>query len=282
MIRSAIVAIVLAASLMACGCSTRNNADSASGASEEWRLRTLEEKSLQFQNAQMELASRMNTLEGRVKDLEAAPRLGEQNLRPQETKPAPLMTSDDLPTPGPVMKHDESLTSAEWDKYPDATAGTKAKESTAATKAKEPVAKQRAKATPKKYPLKKAEDPAGKAAYDKALKLVLAGQAEPGRAALEAFLGSNPKSSLAANAQYWIGETWYHQKRYAEAVVAFKQVHQDHPKHSKAPAALLKIGYSYAALGDKDNARFYLDVLVQDYPKSEPASLARQRLKSLK
>lgn len=273
MIRSVTVAVVLAALLLIGGCSAKNSADTMSGASEEWRLRNLEEKSLQFQNAQMELTSRLNTLEGHVHDLKAASTLGGQDLQPQESAPKPLMTSDDLPTPGPVKKQEQALTPGEWDKYPDATAPAKA---TA------PAPKSAAKVTPKKSAPKKAAEPAGQAAYDKALKLVLAGKDEPGRSAMEAFLSSNTKSPLAANAQYWIGETWYHQKRYAEAVVAFKKVHQEHPKHSKAPAALLKIGYSYAALGDKDNARFYLGVLTQDYPKSELASLARDRLKGLK
>ncbi|BBD07220.1 tol-pal system protein YbgF [Desulfovibrio ferrophilus] len=282
MVRFVIVATTLVALLMTCGCSARSSSESASGASEEWRLRNLEEKSLQFQNAQMELASRLNSLEGRVQDLEAAPRLGEQDIRPQETKPEPLMTSDDLPTPGPVMKKEEPAKPSDWDKYPDATAKTKAMDKTATDKAMKAAAKPASKPASKKYSIKKPAAPAGKAAYDKALKLILAGKTESGRNGMEAFLKSNPKSTLAPNAHYWLGESWYHQKRYAESIVAFKQVHQQYPKHDKAAAALLKIGYAYAALGDRDNARFYLEVLTQDYPKSEPASLARNRLKKLK
>lgn len=296
MVRSIIVAAALGAALLVCGCSGAQRAQPVSAESEEWRLRNLEEKSLRFQNQQMELTSRLNELEARVEDLEAAPRLGETDLRPQETEPQPLMSSDELPTPGPVtMPEDKPAKPSDWDKYPDATAEVMAAEPEAMkdesmmdksgmAEAAKPAPKKMApkKAAPRYAVKKKAKAPAGKSAYDKALALILAGKVEPGREGMQDFLKANPKSSLAPNAHYWLGETWYHQKRYAEAIVAFKKVHQDYPKDPKAAAALLKIGYSYAALGDKTNATFYLEVLTQDYPKSEPAALGRARLKKIK
>lgn len=293
MVRFAAYVVLLAGTLLACGCAGRQTPDSTADASQEWRLKNLEEKALVFQNAQLELASRMADVEGRLDALEqGGARLGEQDLPPVETAPEPLMTSGALPEPGPATPAAEAAPEApaadhghKWDDYPDATAkAADGKPAAVPEPAKTAAAKPAAK--PMKYavkaPAKAAEKaPAGKAAYDKALALVLSGKTAEGRAALESFLAKHPGGSLEPNAQYWLGESYYHEKRFPESIVAFKKVHQEHPKHPKAAAALLKIGYAYDQLGDTSNARFYLDVLLQDYPRSEPAPMARKRLDSL-
>ncbi|WP_461211232.1 tol-pal system protein YbgF [Desulfocurvus sp. DL9XJH121] len=289
MARSAALVVLLAGTILACGCSAHSgsNAADVESASMEWRLKTLEQKSLAFQNAQLELASRMNKAEGRLDSLESGAKLGEQDLSaPREVPPEPLMSSDSLPEPGPAAKPGPKADDAKaWDQYPDATAATAAAAAAAPAapeaKAEKKPAKPAQKAAPKKYPVKAAPAAPGKAAYDKGLALVLAGKTKEARTAFEGFLAKNAKSPLAPNAQYWLGETYYHEKRFPESIVAFKKVHQNFPRHSKAPAALLKIGYAYAQLGDKENARFYLGVLLQDYPKSEPAPKAKKRLESL-
>lgn len=117
--------------------------------------------------------------------------------------------------------------------------------------------------------------------YKKALDLILKGNTSSGRKAMAGFLKAHPTSSLVPNAQYWLAECDYSDKKFADAILKFRMVQQQHPKHAKAAAALLKIGYSYHLMGDKENARFYLGILLQDYPKSEAAPLARKRLKML-
>ncbi|WP_244963676.1 tol-pal system protein YbgF [Oceanidesulfovibrio marinus] len=115
-------------------------------------------------------------------------------------------------------------------------------------------------------------------AYTEAVRLTRSGNTEKGRQMLRAFIMENPDSPLVPNAYYWLGETYYHDKRYAQAILTFKEVTSRFPKDPKAAASLLKIGYSYEMLGDKNNARFYLNALLEDYPKSEPAKLARKAL----
>ncbi len=115
-------------------------------------------------------------------------------------------------------------------------------------------------------------------AYTEAVRLTRSGNTEKGRQMLRAFIMEYPDSPLVPNAYYWLGETYYHDKRYAQAILTFKEVTSRFPKDPKAAASMLKIGYSYEMLGDKDNARFYLNALAEDYPKSEPARLARAAL----
>jgi len=95
------------------------------------------------------------------------------------------------------------------------------------------------------------------------------------------FLTRYPAHPLAPNAGYWLGECHYSMKQYEHAVAAFKDVVAQFPQHDKAAAAMLKIGYSYALLGDAANARFFFETLIRDNPSSQPASLARVRLDSL-
>lgn len=190
---------------------------------------------------------------------------------PAAPAPAPAAAAPAKPAPAAPAKP--------WEAYPE----VRAKGAPKAAAPAKAGAKAAAKApAPAPRPSAASAPATGQADYAAALRLVLAGKAAQGRAALERFLAANPASALAPNARYWLGETYYHERDDGEAIVAFKAVHQQHPRHDKAAAALLKIGYAYARLGDTPNARFYLQVLVQDYPASDAAALARKRLESLK
>ena len=117
--------------------------------------------------------------------------------------------------------------------------------------------------------------------YSKAAALAKAGKSAQARPLLNEFLTKYPKSSLAPNAIYWLGETYYQDGRFGQGILHFKEVTGRFPKDPKAAAALLKIGYCYERLGDLDNARFYLKTLLDEYPQSEPAAKGRAKLKSL-
>ncbi|EMG38721.1 tol-pal system protein YbgF [Desulfocurvibacter africanus PCS] len=121
--------------------------------------------------------------------------------------------------------------------------------------------------------------PAQKARYDKALALVWDKKPEAARTLLNEFLVDFPTSNLTPNALYWLGETYYSQKRYSLAILTFKDVMRRFPVHSKASDAALKIGYSYEQLGDTQNARLVFKNLLKTYPDSNSAELARTKLK---
>lgn len=120
-----------------------------------------------------------------------------------------------------------------------------------------------------------------KSAYDAALAIYDKGKYQEAAGLFTAFLETYPESPLRPNARYWLGECHYSQKQYDQAILAFKDVAGKYPKHPKAAASLLKLGYSYANMGDVENARFYLQMLLDDFPGSPPASLGQKRLQSL-
>lgn len=90
-----------------------------------------------------------------------------------------------------------------------------------------------------------------------------------------------PQHEYADNAQYWLGEAFYDQKDYAHAVTEFRATVTGYPSGNKVPDALLKIGLSYAALGDPGKARAALEQVVRLYPKTSPAAIAAARLEQL-
>ena len=61
-----------------------------------------------------------------------------------------------------------------------------------------------------------------------------------------------PQDRLAADAQYWLGETLYVQRRYKPAGQAFLSVVEKHKQSAKVPNSLLKLAQSLDQLGQKD------------------------------
>ncbi len=116
-----------------------------------------------------------------------------------------------------------------------------------------------------------------KAAYNQALNLVRGGQSTAGRDKFIAFLQAYPNSSLVPNAHYWIGESYYAQGNFTDALFAFKQVTTNFPKHHKTSDALLKAGLTYQKLGDNANAQTQYRALLADFPNSNAAKIVRSR-----
>jgi tol-pal system protein YbgF len=90
-----------------------------------------------------------------------------------------------------------------------------------------------------------------------------------------------PESELADNAQYWIGECYYAQKDYRQALAEFRKTVENYPGGDKVPAALLKEGLCEAALGDAKAARATLEDLQRRFPQTEEARLAGQKIQEL-
>lgn len=114
---------------------------------------------------------------------------------------------------------------------------------------------------------------AGKQAFDD-------GRYEEAREKFKEFLSKYPKSENADNAQFWMGEIYYREKWYAEAVMEYQKVIEDYPDGNKVPASYLKQGLSFFNLGDQTNARIFLQVVVDHFPSSNEAKIAREKLET--
>jgi tol-pal system protein YbgF len=113
-----------------------------------------------------------------------------------------------------------------------------------------------------------------KQAYERAYGFLLQQNYGAAQAGFTDFLKSYPRDSLVPNALYWLGETHYVQRNYADAAEAFDLVTQGFGNSPKAPDSMLKRGMALALLGKKPEACGVLGQLPAKYPS------ASQQLKS--
>jgi tol-pal system protein YbgF len=136
-----------------------------------------------------------------------------------------------------------------------------------------------APAAPERVDAPLSAEPIG--AYRAAYAELAAGRYDEAEQKLRAFVRRYPRHDYADNAQYWLGECFYARHRYAEAAVEFRAAVAKYPVGNKAPDSLLKLAYSLLSLGDRAEARRLLEELPGNYPRSEAARLATQKLAEL-
>lgn len=113
----------------------------------------------------------------------------------------------------------------------------------------------------------------GKQAFDD-------GQYEVAREKFKELLSKYPQSDNADNAQFWVGEIYYREKWYAEAIMEYQKVIENYPDGNKVPASLLKQGLSFSNLGEEANARTFLEEVIKKYPSSNEAKIAKDKLET--
>jgi tol-pal system protein YbgF len=124
-------------------------------------------------------------------------------------------------------------------------------------------------------------DRAEQAAYDAALAQFRAGDFRGAAGNLQAFLARWPKSAHAAAANYWLGNSLYGLKDYKGAIAAQQVVVDRYADSPRAPDALLNIAASHVELKDTARARSALQKIISDYPSTEAAKVAEERLRVL-
>jgi tol-pal system protein YbgF len=104
--------------------------------------------------------------------------------------------------------------------------------------------------------------------YNDAFKKLQDGDYAGAERGFKAFLQSNPKHTLAGNAQYWLGETYYARRDYQDAMTAFAEGYKVYRTSPKGPDNLLKLGVTLAVLGRKPDACAVFAKFSQDYPRA--------------
>ncbi|MHB1076654.1 tol-pal system protein YbgF [Thiobacillus sp.] len=96
------------------------------------------------------------------------------------------------------------------------------------------------------------------------------------------FLKAYPGSTLAANAQYWIGYSYYALKDYKTSLAHQQKLVATYPDSPKVPDALLNVATNQIELNDMAAARKTLKDLVAKHPGTPAAKLAARRLAAIK
>jgi tol-pal system protein YbgF len=84
------------------------------------------------------------------------------------------------------------------------------------------------------------------------------------------FLSKHPNDRLTGDATFWLGESFYQRQRYRDAAETFLTVSTKFEGSAKAPDALLRLGQSLAAIGEKEAACASLGEVQRKFPRAAP------------
>jgi tol-pal system protein YbgF len=119
-------------------------------------------------------------------------------------------------------------------------------------------------------------------AYDAAMSDYWGSDYDLAISGFRAYLASFPQSDRAADAQFYIGQSYYAQGKYTEAADAYNLTIRTYPKHAILSDAYFKLGEAYRGLKNVERARTAYEFVVKNFAESSSAALAQQRLQELK
>lgn len=117
--------------------------------------------------------------------------------------------------------------------------------------------------------------------YQQALNILREGRYMQAAESFRDFLKQYPDSGYAANAQYWLAESFYVTRQFPQALEEFSKVVNAYPDSNKVADARLKIGFIHYEMSDWQKSRQELEAVTKAYPGSTAARLAEERLQRL-
>jgi tol-pal system protein YbgF len=96
------------------------------------------------------------------------------------------------------------------------------------------------------------------------------------------FISRFPTDALLPRALLGLGQAYQAQDECRAALYEYQKVVQKHAKSPQAPIALLGSSDCFAKLGMTPESRLALETVVEDYPRSEAARTAKERLAASK
>lgn len=106
---------------------------------------------------------------------------------------------------------------------------------------------------------------AAEALYEQAFSNLRDAKYDDAEGQFKQFLSQYPGHPLSANAEYWLGETYYVRGDFKEAARTFAQGYQSYPKSGKAEDSLFKLALSLGKMGKKDDACLSLRQMQKDF-----------------
>lgn len=119
-------------------------------------------------------------------------------------------------------------------------------------------------------------------AYDRAVNMVLKEKRyEQAIPAFKSFNEKYPNSTYAANAHYWLGQLLFNKNELVEAEKEFNIVIEQYKDSNKRADAMLKLGMVAQKQSNNSKAISVYQQLISEYPSSTAAQLAQPRLSSI-
>jgi tol-pal system protein YbgF len=136
-------------------------------------------------------------------------------------------------------------------------------------------------AVPTPTPTSGAAVPSANKLYENGLSDIYSGKYDLPRQEFQDYLKYYGQTELASNAQFYLGEIDFRQKKYSQAVADYDRVLTQYPKSFKLAPARLKKALALIELGDKTQGIRELREVIKRHPSSEEERVARARLKEL-
>jgi TolA-binding protein len=92
---------------------------------------------------------------------------------------------------------------------------------------------------------------------------------------------SGAPSAKSPDDLYSSAESLYQKGKYEDAIIAYQKFIDANPKDKRVPDSYLKQGISLIKLGRKKEARYFLQTIIDKYPESSEANIAKVNLKIL-
>lgn len=118
--------------------------------------------------------------------------------------------------------------------------------------------------------------------YDNALAMLRRAEFGPAEGAFASMLRRFPNTGYLPSALFWLGSAQYANRAYGLALASHQRLVRQFPDHIRAPEALLSVANCELELKDAKGAKLTLGRLVKEYPQSEAATAARERLARLR
>ncbi len=118
--------------------------------------------------------------------------------------------------------------------------------------------------------------------FQLALDQLRRGSTGAARAGFSDLLRQYPNADVAADAQFYLAETYANEGNMAAADSGYQAVVAKYPSSPRAPTALYKHGVAMQAAGNVQAARAALEDVIRKYPRSDEAVLAKDRLRTLR
>jgi tol-pal system protein YbgF len=118
--------------------------------------------------------------------------------------------------------------------------------------------------------------PPSQSTYDNAIDAFRSQQYDNAVRGFKAIADGGGEDDLVGRARYWLGETYFAQKNYNDALQSFQDVLKMNSSEKKADAQYM-IARSYENLGSKAKAKAAYEKVVKNYPMSKNVKSAKAR-----
>ena len=125
-------------------------------------------------------------------------------------------------------------------------------------------------------------DPSETKAYEDALAIFRKGELGAASTAFNDFIKRNPKSGYVVPSLFWLGNAQYANRSYANAITNFNTLLSKAPNHMRAAESMLSVANCQLELKDIKAAKKTLGDVMKNYPHTEAATAANERLAKLK